>query len=327
MLGAGTTLLVYGIGRRSLGETVGLLAAAVFAVYPISLFYSTLLLSEALGTVWLLGYVLVCLHYASRPTGGWCALSGLLLGLSLLTRANTLTMVPLAAVWGLWQFRGQRRLQAMSLGIPIVAFLTLVPWTVRNYRVLGAVIPFSTMGGSVLLQGNNRIVVSEPRYHGYSVWDTDIPEYRDSLRAPNDEVERDRVARSLAIRWLRDNPDKWWFLLKVKFMRSWTPFLQSHSPLLYRLGTLFCWGPVLVLFAISFIPTLASFLRHRHPGWLIHLTILHFVLNAEVFFGDSRYRYPIEPLCIILAVSTLVYGAAWLRGVQCPQGEDITWRR
>src|SRR5262245_10958316 len=147
-------------------------------------------------------------------------------------------MLPLAVAWALWQFRGQRRPLAMSLSILVVGVALLVPWTVRNYRVFGEFIPFSTMGGSVLLQGNNRIVATEPKYYGYSVWDTDIPEYRDAIRAPNDEVKRDQVCRSLAIRWLKDNPDKWWYLIKAKFLRSWTPFLQPHTPRLYRVGTL-----------------------------------------------------------------------------------------
>ena len=84
----------------------------------------------------------------------------------------------------------------MALAIPVIALATLVPWTVRNYRVFGEFIPFSTMGGSALLQGNNRIVSTVQNYSGYSVWDSEIPEYQDTARAPNDEVGRDRVARS-----------------------------------------------------------------------------------------------------------------------------------
>jgi 4-amino-4-deoxy-L-arabinose transferase-like glycosyltransferase len=315
LLGAGTILLVYGIGRRCFGDGVGLLAAAIFAAYPISLLYSTQLVSEPLGTMLLLWYVLACLRFAERPEWGRAAQSGILLGLSLLTRASTVFMLPLFVIWVVWQFRGQARILVMSLAIPLVALMVLVPWVARNYAVFGEVIPFSTMGGSVLLQGNNRVVFSEPRYHGYSVWDTEIPEYRDALRAPNNEVERDRVAKALAIRWLKDNPDKWWFLMKAKFIRSWTPILQPHSPRLYRLGMLLAWGPLLVLFAISFFPTLVVLLYERHPGWIIHLTILHFVLNTLVFFGNSRYRYPIEPLCMILAAKTLIYCVEWLRGI------------
>ena len=73
------------------------------------------------------------------------------------------------------------------------------------------------MGGSAPLQGNNRIVVTEPRYYGYNYWDPKIPEYRAALLRPDDEFERDRIAKELAIKWLRENPDQWWFLIQAKF--------------------------------------------------------------------------------------------------------------
>ena len=79
--------------------------------------------------------------------------------------------------------------------------------------MFGKIIPFSTMGGSVLLQGNNRIVVTEPKYFGYNVWDTSLDEYREELRSAGDEFERDRRAKELAIRWLAENKDRWGFLV------------------------------------------------------------------------------------------------------------------
>jgi hypothetical protein len=77
--------------------------------------------------------------------------------------------------------------------------------------------------------------------------------------------------------------------------------LQPSSPRLFRVLTLISWGPVLVLFAAAFLPTLISFLRQRHSGWLIHLVIISVVLNALLFWGSSRFRYPIEALCLLLA--------------------------
>ena len=301
LVGAATIFLVFGIGRRCYGEGVGLTAAGLFAAYPISWLYSVELLSEALGTFWLLGFVLACLAFADRPTWSRAALAGLLLGLSVLTRPNSVLLLPLVGLWALRQFRKDWRALALSTLIPAVMAATMVPWVARNYRVFGEFIPFSTMGGSVLLQGNNRVVATEPKYAGYSVWDTEIPEYKAALEAPGDEVGRDKVARVLAVRWLKDNPDKWGYLLRSKFIRSWTPLLQPHSPLSYRLGMLLCWGPLLLLSAVALLPTLTRSLREGDPSWLLHLAILHYAINSLIFFGNARYRYPIEPICMVLA--------------------------
>jgi len=69
---------------------------------------------------------------------------------------------------------------------------------------------------------------------------------------------------------------------------------------------LFSWGPVLCLFAAGFLPTVWTFLRDGDPGWIIHLGIIHFVALSLLFYGYSRYRYPVEPLCVLLAVATIL---------------------
>jgi 4-amino-4-deoxy-L-arabinose transferase-like glycosyltransferase len=307
LVGVASILLVFEIGRTCYGEAAGLVSATVYAVWPTAILYTTDLVSEPLGTFWLMCYVLASLRYAKTPTAGRAVLSGLLLGACLLTRPNTIFMLPLAVIWAVWEFRARRGAMWLAISIPVIATATLIPWTVRNYLVFRKFIPLSTMGGSVLLQGNNRIVAADPSLSGYNIWDTKIPEYRELLQKPNDELERDRVALQLATQWLRDNPDQWWHLVEARFRRSWTPFLQPHSPKLYRYGMLLSWGPVLVLFALAFFPTLWQSLREGQATWLLHLAIIHFVLTTIVFHGYSRYRFPIEGLCIVLASAAAIW--------------------
>jgi hypothetical protein len=136
---------------------------------------------------------------------------------------------------------------------------------------------------------------------------TELPEYRAQITAPNNEVIRDHVETQLAIQWTRNHPEKWWYLVESKFRRSLTPFLQPRSPMLYRVSMLMSWGPVLVLFALGFFPIAIYFMRTNNPGWILHLGVLHFVFTALIFYGASRFRFPVEGLCIILACATLVW--------------------
>jgi 4-amino-4-deoxy-L-arabinose transferase-like glycosyltransferase len=311
LIGAATVALVYLLGRRAFGERTGLIAAAAYAAYPTALLYAAELLSEPLATACFLLYLLACLRLAERPSWWLAAMGAFWLGYAMLTRPAFLFMLPLGIAWSAWQFRRQPRALAASLAVHALSIAVLVPWAVRNYRVFHAVIPFSTMGGSVLLQGNNRIVSEDPLYYGYSVWDTDLAEYRDALRSAGDEVERDRRAQRFAVDWLRSHPDRWLFLAWAKTVRSWTPFLQPHSPRLYRLGTLLSWGPVLVVLLLAFPATLAGCLRSGNPAWLMHLGIFTYVITSIIFFGNSRYRYPIEPLCLILVARAVDLALAW----------------
>ena len=307
LIGAMCCLLIIAVGRRTVGEGAAFAAAAVWAVWPVSIYLSGSLLSDQLATLTLLWLVLVLLGYAVRPTLNGALFAGFLLGVNLLVHPSRLFLLPMLGLWVVVQFWGSWRAFVMSALIPIVAVLLLVPWIARNERVFHRFIPFSTMGGSVLLQGNNRIVATDPEYLGYNVWDTAIPEYADALKAPNDEFGRDSVAKRLATEWIGTHRDRWLPMAIAKIRRGWTPFLQAHTPLSQRLAMLISWGPVLLLLLIGFVPLLLKFLRARDPGWLLHAAILHMVALDVVFFGLARYRYVVEPYCVLLAAGTVVW--------------------
>jgi 4-amino-4-deoxy-L-arabinose transferase-like glycosyltransferase len=303
-----TILLLHKIARICFGPAVALLTAGVYAVWPTALLYSSLMASEPLYAFLFCWSVLSLLRFAEHPTWPRAAAAGVLLGLATLTRGNAVMMAVLLIPWGIWQFRKTPPLAIRACVIPLIALLTVVPWTIRNYRVLHAFIPLETGVGDVLLGSYNRVVASDPLFYGYWVFpDTYLPEYADQIVAPNDEVIRDRNEIRLAVQWTLDHPEKWWYLLESRFRRSLTPFLQSSSPRLYRIGMTATWGPVLVLALLAFFPSGRYFLRTNHPGWILHLGIFHFVLTALVFYGTSRFRYPVEGLCIILASATLVW--------------------
>ena len=322
-LAAASCLLLLAIGRRTVGETSAWIGAIIWAAWPQSIVLSGTLLSEQLALAALLWLVLAALTFAERPTFNYALLAGIALGTNLLVHPSRLFVLPVLGLWVLVQFRRSPRTLALATIVPIIALLMLVPWIVRNERVFGAFIPFSTMGGSVLLQGNNRIVATEPEYLGYNVWDTAIPEYADALRAPNDELERDRVAKKLAVDWILGHQDRWVPLTIAKIRRGWTPILRPHSPLVQRIAMFVSWGPILVLFLLGFIPSLLRFLKAGHPGWLLHMIILHLVALNVVFFGYSRYRYVVEPYCVLIAVGTMMWWISSRRGDRAAAGPPL----
>jgi 4-amino-4-deoxy-L-arabinose transferase-like glycosyltransferase len=308
VLGALTILLIYAIGRRCFDENVALLAAAICTLWPTSLLYSNELGSEPLYAFLFCWFIQAALRFAERPNWLNAGAAGLLLGLAMLTRSNAVLMVVLLIPWVLWQFRGTPKVQVRGVAISVIAMATLIPWIVRNYQVFHSIIPFETGGGDVALGSYNRVVATDPRYYGYWVYPTsELPEYREQITSSNNELLRDHVELQLALQWMRQHPDKSWYLVKMRFIRSWTPFLESNSPKLYRIGMLASWGPVLLLVAFGFFPAGYMFLHDCHPGWILHLGIMHFVLTALIFWGASRFRYPVEGLCIILASAAVVW--------------------
>ena len=310
-----TILLIFAIGRKCFSDKVALMAAAIYAVWPTALMYSSQLGSEPLYTFLFCGFILLSLQFAERASWARAVAAGILLGLAMLVRGNAVLMVALMIPWSVWQFRRTPRLLVRGLAISVVALLMIVPWTIRNYRIFHGFVPFQTEGGDTLLGSYNRIVAYDPFYYGYWIYPLPaLSEYRQQLTAPNNEVIRDRVETRLAMQWVRSHPEKWWYLVESKFRRSWTPFLQPNAPRLYRAAMLASWGPILVFFALGFFPIAINFLRTNHPGWILHLAVFHFVFTALIFYGASRFRFPVEGLCILIACATLAWIYQYIRG-------------
>ncbi len=306
-----TVLLIFLIARRVFGREAAWLAAVAYALYPLAVYYNLTLQSESLAAFLVCLFVWLCLPFKSDRGYLWAAGAGVALGLLLLCKPGFIFLILLLPVWAWGVCRWDRSLWLRATLLPTCAALVILPWAARNYHEFGKVIPFGTGGGSLLLQANNRIVVADPKYRGYAVWDTSLPEYAPALRAANDEVERDAIAKRFAIEWLRENPDKWFYLARGKFWRLWTPqYFGTRNRELALVATAYV-GVILLGFAASVLPVTARLVRQRDPALMVLGPIVATVMMAVVFHGQHRYRFPIDSLCLVIAAG----GATWVAGV------------
>jgi 4-amino-4-deoxy-L-arabinose transferase-like glycosyltransferase len=149
LLGALTIVLVYLIGRRLAGPLAGLAGAALFAIYPVTIFFTGKLMSEPLATLTLAGAVLSFFWAGDRGRHwpAW-ALPGLLLGLTAFARPEYLAFVVVFAVIAL--FRGGL---VPALVLALAFALPIVPWTLHVSSAEGRFVPISTGGGKALFIG------------------------------------------------------------------------------------------------------------------------------------------------------------------------------
>jgi 4-amino-4-deoxy-L-arabinose transferase-like glycosyltransferase len=149
VLGTVAVLLIFLIARRIWDREVGLVAAAIAAIYPPLIFLSTELLTEPLFIALELGAVLAVLAYRHDPgRARWVLIAGVLCGLAALTRSNGIIVAVLAAA-GVWVLRP--RLSGRALAAPallaLVAALVVAPWALRNYSETGRFVAVSTQLG------------------------------------------------------------------------------------------------------------------------------------------------------------------------------------
>jgi 4-amino-4-deoxy-L-arabinose transferase-like glycosyltransferase len=104
--GAGTCLVVWGLGRRMLGARVGRLAALILATTPLMVVESKLATTDATLTLWLVGGQACLWELSQRPSRAAAAGFWVLLALAVLTKG------PIGLAWvataGLvsWWWRG-----------------------------------------------------------------------------------------------------------------------------------------------------------------------------------------------------------------------------
>ncbi len=174
------------LGRRLFGLAGGWWAGIIAAVYPEAVAASVWILSEAaFCPVMCLQLVVLILAWQSRQTRhrlGYVFGAGLLGGVGTLVRPSWLWFTPLAALWGIVacsKQTGQRESTSQRLpGSPISEQLSsdgsgaglwnrlmmaglmlagmtlpLIPWWIRNYRLIGRWVPTTLQVGASLYDG------------------------------------------------------------------------------------------------------------------------------------------------------------------------------
>jgi 4-amino-4-deoxy-L-arabinose transferase-like glycosyltransferase len=150
LLGAATAGLLVALGTRLFRERIGLLAGALYAVWPGNVYFAATLLSETLFNFLLVASLtLLTRGTCNRVRGSawWLLGAGLLMGLAALVKPETLVLTPVA-VGFLWaSLRSVRELAPRACLVCLMVFLALVPWVYRNYRAFDRLVVTTASGG------------------------------------------------------------------------------------------------------------------------------------------------------------------------------------
>src|SRR5436190_17896583 len=164
VLGTATVALLGLLGRRVAGDRVGLLSAAIAALYPTLVAADGSLMSESLYGLFVTVVLLLAYRLIDRPSAGRAAGLGAAIGLAALTRGEGLLFLPLLALPLAWRgVGGGARL--LRLAAPLVATaLVIAPWTVRNWIQFDRPILISTNDSTVVAGAN-----CDGVYHGRDI--------------------------------------------------------------------------------------------------------------------------------------------------------------
>ncbi len=298
-----TVVVVYAIGLMLFDQRTALVAAGAVALWPGQIYFTSLTLSEPLFT-FLFALATLLLFAVPRATawrGGLIIAFGVVTGLAVFTRGQAVLLIPLAvAAWGMMGFRWQPALRWGALATVVLAVM-LIPWAVRNQRQIGTPVVVSTNFGPNLWIGNHR----------GSTGRMNIPEVeppqasRAGLTQGEYEVKTSNLALRLGVRYILTHPTRELELVGVKVRAMY----ESDSTALdwnaaygrdfYASRSLEdglrgvangYWFALLILSGAGLV---ASRARLTGELGLLPLLVLTWTAFHLLFFGDSRFHYPI----------------------------------
>lgn len=282
------------------GARCALLAAGCCALDPALVIYSFHLVSETpfiLVTTLATGFSLRALRAARTHDIVW---GGVLWGFAALIRPQVVLVAPLGLCFILllrpprWTtFVGVLTAQLA------VGALSISPWLVRNYFVMGKLCIATLVGGHTFWGAHNPVCFEDPAYRGS--WVSITAAKGDLGDLPDNELEQEAIAWregwAIVSERIQDLPS----LLIAKLYRLITPFEDNPNRLVY-------WS--LAIFWICTVPLATrgmSLIRHQNTGlfWSIAIQILATMGTTLFFYGCARFRHGLEAQLLALVAVAL----------------------
>jgi len=325
IVGSMTCVIIATIGARLFGAAAGVLAAVMLLLYG-NLTLIELTLEPEVFVLFFTSLALLVLLQAGdggatgNRHGRWL-LAGALIGLSAVTKANGLLLLPGAITWAVVTSKTPgSRATAVAL-LLLGTSLFILPVTVRNYLLFHDPVLITADGGKVFYHGNG------PEASGMERADLDGQFALEEQAAEPDSAHAlfRATARSIsaspltpsecsafwfaaAARFIAANPLAALALEGKKFCLFWNDYEVHDIDATYRNYVKFRSWPFLTLGIIAPLGVLGMglCLKRFRETLLLYWTVFIYLVSVLIFFAASRYRLPAVPLLALFAAWFLV---------------------
>ena len=304
-----TSIPVYHIAKTVFNRNVGYIAAAALAFYPPSIWH-------ALNTIWdttVFAFLVMVLFAAlvrlpERLNLKNAALFGFFMGVVALVNAVIIAFYPFVLVWLFLRPLAKAQKVKSIVTMCLVGSITFLPWIVRNYVVFDRLMLRSNFGLEFKLGNSPKIWDAFESKGGKhtSFWELGHPSI--------DEDEFLRFERLGEVNYLdqcfddtmvfiRENPSK--------FLRLTLKRIQDFWLSEFDLGTV---NPAKIFLSVSGVKKLCYMLpilfmligiffaaRQKREIALLVAFILLLPVTYYTTHVIQRYRYPMEPIMLVLA--------------------------
>jgi 4-amino-4-deoxy-L-arabinose transferase-like glycosyltransferase len=341
VLGAASCALLYGSGRRLFGEAAGILAGVLLAVYPLHIFYSSLILPTILVVFLNLALLRVLVGGGEMPSPRRCLAAGALLGLACAAKPNALLLLPALALGLLWIGRGSlpRRALLGAAALALGTLLGIAPFTAHNAASSGEFVLLTTTGGRNLMKGNGPAATGTHVFLPPTRTGTGLQYHLSPGTDPAGAVADGRRMGREARRYMLEHPLRtmrlWakkfmlFFNVRELFIRDQYYFARRYSRLLAfplpgfaalaplgLAGLAIAWRrgrrttPLYVLLAAQVASFVALFVLARYRLVAICCLLLfagHLVVEAIRALREGRWRSLVLPAAVAVAAALFAH--------------------
>ncbi|MBI5242340.1 MAG: glycosyltransferase family 39 protein [Elusimicrobia bacterium] len=315
LLGGLICLLIYDIAKRLFDERTALLGAWFTALFPVSVVYSGLLLSE---TLFAFLFILSIAFFARSEDGekrGALMLSGAALGLATLTRPTTL-LFPFGIGLALLASGARHPFKKLIL-VGLAFAVPIIPWTARNWSRFGVLLPVAT-GGATCLYATGRMAAGGTYEQGFEEITVKWEKFKASADFPkglDPHISFDRRLKEEGVALIKAHPAGYAAVILKRIPKYW---LSSHSsifgvdkplgeyyaqkdyfPIAVRAGLMLFHGLIFLSMLLGLFYAGGSLRK-----WAI-LPVILLYFNMHIFFDlCPRYFVPIFPYIFVFCAVT-----------------------
>ena len=302
-----------------------LLAGLLVATHPgLTLYTSGKLHALAFDALFFTLALLQSCRVATEPSRRQALILGLIVGVGALSRGTIVIFLPVTAAWLLATApRAQwRRLAAAAIVAAVTAAVVIMPWSIRNTRLLGRFVWLLTTDSEVFWRGNN------PHATGTSYADDgkriilellSPDEMRDLVSQP-DELAQAQWFATRSRAFIREHPAAFVGLTIRKFGYFWwfSPQMGLNYPRTWlRLYEIYY--AVALLAAFAGLWRIAAGDGDRRSAILVAVYLLALSSLQSLYYVEGRHRWGIEPLLLALSGGGLAALVDASRGQRRPR--------
>ncbi|MGH9305967.1 MAG: ArnT family glycosyltransferase [Acidimicrobiales bacterium] len=319
VIGAGTVFVSGLAGRMAAGAKVGILAAALVALYPYVWVNAGIVESEVL-VMFVTALVLWCaLRMWRRPRLGTAVELGVYCALAAFARSELalftlLIGVPIALLVRHVPLRARLVLAGT---VAVTALIVVMPWVGRNLVTFNHPEFLATEADATLAVTNCNKTYYGP-LTGYWWMPCALPYV---LPGINDESDQGQVYRHEAISYIKAHKDRIIPVVAARIGRTWNVFHPLQEARLDVIEGRPLWasqaglGAFYLLVPLAVIGAFVLRRRRQVPFFPMAATAVVATLAVAASFGNTRYRSEADiATCILAAVALDAIGAWVLAG-------------